>query len=229
MKRIFLILCCLLSFVSLAYAEVPSKPHNDIYVVDSANMFTSETTNKMLDLGKDLDKKYNAQVVVVTINNLDGNSIEETANNLFRDWGIGDKEKNNGVLILLSKEDRKIRIEVGYGLEEVLTDGYCKYQIDNIKTPLQNEIYDDAVLTIYTNIVDDIDHFYDTGEKPGGMNKFMLFVLFIFVLIILIVITSGGSGGGCGFSSGGFSSGSSSGGSSFGGGSSGGGGASGSW
>ena len=61
--------------------------------------------------------------MVVTVNSLDGDAIEDYANKLFRQYGIGDSKKNNGVLILLSIQDRKCRIEVGYGLEGTLTDG----------------------------------------------------------------------------------------------------------
>ena len=83
----------------------------------------------MQKIAKAIDDRTKAQVVVVTVNDLSRMEIEEYALNLFRNWGIGDREKNNGVLILVNKESLianqrgRIRIEVGYGLEGAITDG----------------------------------------------------------------------------------------------------------
>lgn len=226
-KRIFLLVCCLLSFVSIVFAEVPNKPYDNIYVVDNAKMFDTTTTNKMLELGENLDKKHKAQIVAVTVNSLEGEDIEEFANKLFRDWGIGDKEINNGILILISKEDHKVRIEVGYGLEEVITDIYCRNQIKKLASNFKKEQYNEGILEIYTNITKDVEQFYDNGEKPSQMNYATMLIIVIIVVIILALFSSG-SGGSSRYG-GGFYSSSSSSGSSFGGGSSGGGGASGGW
>jgi uncharacterized membrane protein YgcG len=81
-------------------------------------------------------EKYSSnQIAIVSVNSLDGYSIEDYANKLFRDWGIGTKEKNNGILLLFSLTDRKIRIEVGYGLEEAVSNKTAKSIIDNDITP----------------------------------------------------------------------------------------------
>ena len=76
-----------------------------------------------------LEAKTTDQLVVATVKSLNGNSVEEYANRLFRRWQLGQRGKNNGVLLLHAPTERKIRIEVGYGLEGTLTDAITKYII----------------------------------------------------------------------------------------------------
>ena len=109
--------------LSVFAADVPPKPTNSIYVQDYAQVLTTEDKAKINQWGKSLDEKTKAQLVVVTVNSLDGMAIEDYSLALLRKWGIGDKEKNNGVLMLIAVADKKSRIEVGYGLEGALPDG----------------------------------------------------------------------------------------------------------
>ena len=83
----------------------------------------------------DFQKKGSDQIVVATIDTLDGEAIEPYANRLFRAWGLGQAGENNGVLLLVVKSDRKMRIEVGYGLEGTLTDLHTKLIIENTMVP----------------------------------------------------------------------------------------------
>ena len=94
----------------------------DFYVNDAANLLSSETKKYIIDTNIKLNKASGAQVVVVTVSDMGGTALEEYATILFRQYGIGDKQKNNGILLLLSIKERKSRIEVGYGLEGVLND-----------------------------------------------------------------------------------------------------------
>ena len=81
------------------------------------------------------EAKTSNQIVVATVKSLNGNSVEDYANRLFRRWQLGQRGKNNGVLLLHAPTERKIRIEVGYGLEGTLTDAIAKYIIQNAITP----------------------------------------------------------------------------------------------
>src|SRR6185312_4075476 len=81
-----------------------------------------------------LESKSGIQLVVATVNSLEGQEIEPYANELFRTWKLGEKAKNNGVLLVAPKE-RRVRIEVGYGLEGTLTDALSKVIITNAITP----------------------------------------------------------------------------------------------
>ena len=83
----------------------------------------------------DLEEKSGIQLVVATVNSLEGQEIEPYANELFRTWKLGEKNKNNGVLLLVAPNERRVRIEVGYGLEGTLTDALSKVIIANAITP----------------------------------------------------------------------------------------------
>lgn len=89
----------------------------------------------------------------MTVKNLDDKPIADYANELFRSWGIGDKEKNNGVLLLISQDPRKLRIEVGYGLEGAIPDGYTGRIRDEDLTPhLKKNDYDTGVTLAYEKL-----------------------------------------------------------------------------
>src|SRR5579864_7290758 len=104
-------------------AEPVSQLHPSNYVNDFAHVLSDQTVSELNDVCQQIDQKAHAQVAVVTINSLDGSDIESYAVDLFKQWGIGSKSTNRGVLILLAIKDHKARIEVGYGLEPILPDG----------------------------------------------------------------------------------------------------------
>ena len=99
------------------------EPTEKFYVNDYANILSDEVENYIFDNSVKLYNETSAQIVVVTVKNLEGKDIESYATELFRHFGIGDKEKNNGLLLLLALDERKSRVEVGYGLEGILPDG----------------------------------------------------------------------------------------------------------
>lgn len=101
---------------------LPPKPETGIFVQDDAAILSSAEKKWINSLGSQLQNKTKGEVVVVTVKTLDGAAPEDYANELFRSWGIGDKQLNNGVLLLIALDDRKSRIEVGYGLEGALND-----------------------------------------------------------------------------------------------------------
>src|SRR5258707_4328121 len=104
-------------------------------VVDQANVLSAETRNALAPKLADLETKSGIQLVAATVTSLDGQEIEPYANELFRTWKLGEKTKNNGVLLLVAPNDRRVRIEVGYGLEGTLTDALTKVIIANAITP----------------------------------------------------------------------------------------------
>src|SRR5205807_7822021 len=83
----------------------------------------------------DLEAKSGIQLVVATVKSLEGQEIEPYANELFRKWQLGEKAKNNGVLLLVAPNEKRVRIEVGYGLEGTLTDALSKVIIANAIAP----------------------------------------------------------------------------------------------
>ncbi|MEQ1953739.1 YgcG family protein [Mesorhizobium sp. CN2-181] len=104
-------------------------------VADTAGMIDPATETALSQKLEAFEKKSSDQIVVATVDSLDGEAIEPYANRLFRAWGLGQGGENNGILLLVAKADRKMRIEVGYGLEGTLTDLHSKLIIENTMVP----------------------------------------------------------------------------------------------
>jgi uncharacterized protein len=104
-------------------------------VTDTAGMLKPETKEVLAKTLNDYYSNTGNSVVVVTVSSLEGDTIENVAAALFSKWGIGQKKKDNGVLLLISKGDQELRIEVGYGLEPVLTDAKSSRIIREIIIP----------------------------------------------------------------------------------------------
>ena len=106
---------------SIAGAQDYPPPRG--FVSDSAHLLSGEAVNELTARLDRLERDTSAEVAVVTIETLGGHPIEEYAAGLFERWGIGKKDKDNGVLFLVAYDESELRIEVGYGLESVITDG----------------------------------------------------------------------------------------------------------
>ena len=104
-------------------------------VVDGANIILADTRSAITSKLAELEQKSGIQLVVATVTSLEGQEIEPYANQLFRTWQLGEKTKNNGVLLLVAPNEHRVRIEVGYGLEATLTDALSKVIIANAITP----------------------------------------------------------------------------------------------
>ena len=185
------------------------------------------------------------QICIVTVNSIGDYSIEDYAARLGRKWGVGQKDKNNGILIVVAKEERKVDIEIGYGLESYITDYDSKHIIDELIIPaFKQSNYYQGLEDATNRIIGQLQGTYTAEAEQPEQLPFWVYIIIIGVIIfIVIIISSGSSGRGSGFGgggsswtwgSGGGSSWSGGGGSSggfggFGGGSFGGGGSSGSW
>jgi uncharacterized protein len=241
-----------------AWAEPASQLKPTGYVNDFAHVLDPSTVSQMEDICHQVDDKAHAQIAVVTINALDGSDIESYAVALFKQWGIGSKSENRGVLILYAIQDHRARIEVGYGLEPILPDGKVgSFQREAIPL-MKSEAYSQALLLVTSRVADTIAT--DAGipltnaepraptervRQPEDRGISLGGIILIIVVILVVLLTPlrsilfwilfssvfGGRGGfGGGF--GGFGGGGGGGGGGFGGfggGSSGGGGASSSW
>ncbi|MFC2316458.1 MAG: TPM domain-containing protein [Selenomonas massiliensis] len=138
--------------MSVTAGELLAKPAQRAYVVDTAGMVATEDAAQIAKIGAELRAKTKAEIVVVTVATLGGTDIESYANDLFRSWGIGDAQLNNGVLLLIAKDDRAFRIEVGYGLEGAITDGYAGSVLDAMKGEFRKENYSPAILQAYVTL-----------------------------------------------------------------------------
>ena len=155
------------------------------------------------DVKKDIDgilkkheKETSNQIVVVILNSLNGYTIEDFSYQLGRFWGIGQKDKNNGVLLVVSKEDRKVRIEVGYGLEGALTDK-ISHEIINytIKPNFKANQYELGILKAVNEIKAVIKGEYVGKEKAENFNDPIngFIPLGFFGLVFLSIIINSGS------------------------------------
>lgn len=104
-------------------------------VVDAANLLSPEQEAQLTQLSNDIEKASTRQFVVATIPDLEGQTIEDYGVALGRSWGIGQKEAKNGIILIVAPNDRKVRIEVGYGLEPIMTDALSGMIIDDIILP----------------------------------------------------------------------------------------------
>jgi uncharacterized protein len=128
------LLCAItLGCIGLAFAF--SFPPLSGRVVDQAAIIPAPVTTAITAKLDALESKSSIQFVVATVNSLEGDEIEPYANALFRAWKLGEKDKNNGVLLLVAPKEHKARIEVGYGLEGTLTDALSKIIISNAMAP----------------------------------------------------------------------------------------------
>lgn len=234
----------------------PTFPALTGRVVDAANLLKPDERAGIEQKLKSHEDKTSDQVVVATVPSLQGLTVEDYANRLFRHWQLGEKAKNNGVLFVVAPNERKARIEVGYGLEGALTDALSKVIIITAVAPRfkQNDFAGginagvDAILSILTGDAEEWQRRAQVrDDHAGGFDPVVAIVLVVILILVLrslmggggpgrahrtrggswIVIPSGGGFGGGGWSGGGGWTGG--GGFSGGGGSSGGGGASGDW
>ena len=186
------------------------KPTNEFFVNDFADVINTVDEQKILSQGATLQENTTAQAVVVTIENLDGKVIEEYALEIGREWGVGDEEKDNGIVILLSEQDREIYIAVGYGLEGALPDSKTGRIIDlyamsklsandfsggltDVYNAITNEIYLEYGIETTPNYIP-IDNIPQAEEESSAGQVLIAWVILIGI-VGLYVFFFGGRGG----------------------------------
>lgn len=232
---LFFALFFIINLQHLFALSIPNRPRT--YVSDYASILSPGTRQNLENGLHQFEEKTSNQVLVVTFPGLDGDSLERFSIKLAEAWKPGQKDKNNGVILLIFKNDRKVRIEVGYGLEGVLTDAVSSSIIQNEIVPnFRAGNYDEGIERAVAAILEATQGEYQPAPKTETDSKavlfFILFLLFLYIRYAGaagILFSSSGyysrRGGGWG---GGFGGGSG-GGFSGGGGGFGGGGSSGSW
>lgn len=202
--------------------EVPKRA--DGYVTDRAGLLSSSSKANLEALLRSFEEKTSNQVVVVTFPSLEGNSLEDFSMRLAETRKVGRKGKDNGVILLIFKNDRKIRIEVGYGLEGVLPDATAGQIISQVIAPyFRKGDYQSGIFAGVNAIIQATQGEFKNQSYPK-INWFQL-IFVIFILIFHLIFRPLAYGFGSGGVSGGFGGGGFSGG----GGGFGGGGASGGW
>lgn len=124
-----------LATIGAAWAAEPNYPALTGRVVDEAGVLSASTRSGLTGMLAQHERSTGEQVVVVTLKSLQGLTIEDFGYQLGRHWGIGQTGKNNGVLLIVAPNERKVRIEVGYGLEGTLTDAMSRLIIERDIVP----------------------------------------------------------------------------------------------
>jgi uncharacterized protein len=242
-----------------ALSAAPAFPPLTGRIVDEAALLDPAVEARLAAKLADLEAKTTTQLVVVTLRSLQGNDIADYGYQLGRHWGIGQKGRNNGALLVVAPAERKVRIEVGYGLEGLLTDAVARLIIDNAILPrfrtgdfsggIERGV--DDIIQVLSGDAEDFKQRAAERSRPSGGEALSSFAAVLIILAIWFFLflprsrhrrlaarrrrwgwwppVAGGGWAGGGSSGGGWSGGGSGGGFSGGGGSFGGGGSSGSW
>ena len=238
MKRLISIAAVLLVLFALCGCEEKDKypePTDNFYVNDFADVMTDSDEGEFLSRAVALEKATTAQVVIATVEDLGGDEPYEYATELGRQWGVGNDETDNGVLILFARDDREIFIAVGYGLEGALPDSKTGRIIDVYGLEdLRNDNFSKGILSIGKALINEVYIEYGLQPEEGYVNIDNIqeeiidpakvgvsWAVLIIILIILMLLSrrrggiiffpmfhgGGGFHSGGGFSGGGFSGG----------------------
>ncbi|MCQ2511135.1 MAG: TPM domain-containing protein [Lachnospiraceae bacterium] len=207
---LFTLLFMVLQAVPAAAANIP-KPTDAFYVNDFSDLLLYDTKEYIVGTNEELYEKTGAQIVVVTVDSLEGTSIEEYSTELFRSYGIGDAKKNNGVLLLVAKNDREVRIEVGYGMEGAINDAKAGRILDQYVIPyLADEKWNIGIKNGYAEILKEVCREYgveitrtepiipvdyETASAKADRDMWMVVVVLVAGLIAGLIIGSAATPG----------------------------------
>ncbi len=181
------LLFCSVAWVTSSQAA-PTFPELSGRVVDLADLLPPQTESQLTRTLADHEQATTNQVVVVTLKSLQGYTIEDYGYQLGRHWGIGQEQRNNGVLLIVAPVEKKVRIEVGYGLEGTLTDALSHNIIQTIILPqFRKNNYETGIVQGTTAILAALEGTYqppessDTESLPENFNQ----VIFLFIIGII--------------------------------------------
>ncbi|MBN8856410.1 MAG: methanol dehydrogenase [Sphingobacteriales bacterium 50-39] len=189
--------------------NIPPKPNPPRLVNDVAHVMTPDQVAALESKLVAYDDSTSVQIVIVTVPTIGDASIEDYALKILRDWGVGNKKTNNGIVVLAAIQERKVTISTGYGMEGSVTDVISKEIIDNEIVPNFRGADADNYYRGFSRAADAIikaaageykaPEGYDNGNRhrrgKGGGNIIGVIVI-IFIVIILAIFRGGGGGGG---------------------------------
>jgi len=200
------ILAAFLLFTQISFAQftIPEKPSLQTSVYDYANILSASEKTQLEEKLIRYSDSTSTQIMVVTIESLKGEDVSQLATKWAHTWGLGQAKEDNGVIILVAKEERKIAINPGYGLEDRLTAGIGGEIIRNIIIP------EFKAGSYYNGLDKGADALFDVfkgkykGERKQSKGKnFPILPIIIIVVIVLVLISRNKKGGGNSGNSGG--------------------------
>jgi uncharacterized protein len=179
------------------------------YVSDFANVLEPQSRAQLEAYCGQIEQTTGAQMAIVTIKSLDNEPIEDVTNTLFRQWGVGKKGKDEGIMFLLSIQDHRDRIEVGYGLEPILPDGFDGSILRAIQPLLRQGAYGQAIISGAVRIGSGIAQAKGvepqtgaaprTRDRPVSTHQSIPLPVIIIGIVVLLFLFRGGGGGIGGF------------------------------
>ena len=205
-KLFIVFIVALFSLTTVHAQNVIAKPNPPVLVTDMAGVLSPEQKQALENKLVAIDDSSSNQIAVVILPTLEGNPIEEYSTKLFREWGIGNKKTNNGILLLIAIQDKKIRIEVGYGLEGAVPDITANSIIDNdIKPAFREGAYYERIDKATDDIAKAAVGEYKVHREKKSKSKGSNAILFLFIVFIIVAILGKKGGGGSNIGGGGFS------------------------
>jgi uncharacterized protein len=203
-------LCLILALGAMAAWAVDwkgLKPQG--YVSDFASQIDAQSKAELEAYAARVEQQTGAEMAFVTVPSLEGEPVEDVANTIYRSWGVGKKGKDEGILLLLSIGDRRSRLEVGYGLEPILPDGFAGEVLRNMRPALRENHYGEAMRaaaeTIGQRIAAEKGVTLDTTIRrrirPQPVQS-IPWPLIVAGIVFLLLMSRGGGGGGRGYRSG---------------------------
>jgi uncharacterized protein len=204
------ILASLLTSAALALDTSKLQPHG--YVNDFAGVLDPRSAQALEAYCANVERATGAQFAIVTVKSLEDEPIEDVTNRLFRQWGVGKKGTDEGLMLLLAIQDHKQRAEVGFGLEPIITDGYAGDVLRGIRPILRQGNYGGALLAAAQQFGGRIAQSKGVALEPGqpvrgpaepqrqgGSGGFFGIIILIIAVILILRMFSGRGGGGTGF------------------------------
>ncbi|HKV64255.1 MAG TPA: TPM domain-containing protein [Candidatus Acidoferrum sp.] len=211
--RIALLNCLILFGASFCGAEDIRKIHPTGYVTDLASVIGPDAKARLEALCAELEQKTGAQMAIVTVTSLEGESVDVYAVDLFKQLGVGGKKDNRGLLLLVAPNERKYRIEVGYGLEPVINDaragdagramvpylrqGNYRRATEVAARQLVQYIADDSGVTLSTQPPAVRSRPHPDDDQISGLGLVAGLIIFIGIIGLLISLAARGGGSGC--------------------------------
>lgn len=209
-----LLLTVIFPLITLAVSDFPEAIPGELYVQDFYDVLSEEQEQEIERLGQNLENATGSQIVVMTVESLKGQDVATYAVDVMRGYGIGNEEKDNGVLFILEmdpnkKGNRDVYIGVGYGLEGALPDGKVGRILDEYTYPfLEQGDAPGAILSTYKLLYNQVATEYGwdgelaTPQEPsplagstGGGFSFSTIIVIIVVIYLIITMMRGGGGG----------------------------------
>jgi uncharacterized protein len=201
--KIILLFFLILNGLNFAYSQedLPEKPSLETSVYDNAFILNPIQKKALEQKLIKYNDSTSTQIVVLTTKTINGKNIALYATELAHKWGIGQKGKDNGVLLLVAVDDRKLTIRTGYGVEHLLTDAYSRRIIEQvIKPEFKQGNYYRGIDKGTTYIIKALNgEFKADPVQETGDNGFIIIFIIFFIIILFIILSNRNNNGGKGY------------------------------